>query len=199
MTNALAFQLAALVLAALVIVALVRVYVAAVLPVWRNWRLARRGLSQEPTYQRERRGIVGLVFKALAALAVIAVLAAIAIPAYQGYSARALDKQRLAGIAVIQNALSAYYLDHSAYPISEAENIDGFGFVASLNDLVTGGYLETIPNDPGGEPATYVYETTPDGSYYCLGATVDGTPPPSTCDTARLGDTPVGANYLVGP
>ena len=199
MSNALVVQVAAFVLALLFVIALVRIYVAAVLPVLRNWRLARRGLDHEPAYQRDRRSMVGLLLKVVPAIAVLAVLAAIAIPTYQDYAARAQDKQRLAGIAAIQKALDAYHLDHSTYPVSEAENIDALGFAASLNDLVTGGYLTSIPNDPGGEPATYVYETTLDGSYYCLGATMDGVPPPSTCDTAKLGDTPVGANYLVGP
>ena len=89
MTDAsITFQIAAAVVALLVVIALVRIYVAAVLPLLRNRRLARRGFSSEPAYQRGGRGIVSLLFKLVPALAILAILAAIAIPAYQDYARR---------------------------------------------------------------------------------------------------------------
>ena len=202
MTNALVFQVAMVVLALLVVIALARIYAAAILPVLRNWRLARRGLTDEPAYRRERGGIFHLLWRIVPLVAVIAILAAIAVPAYQGYLERAQsaarDHQRVQRLALIQNALGAYYLDHGAYPVSESEAYDVPGFTAALDGLVTGGYLPSLPNDPSGDQTTFVYQSTPNGSYYCLGANTEGEPPPSTCDTATLGN-PLDTNFMVGP
>ena len=130
---------------------------------------------------------------------VVAILAAIAIPALQDYRSRSEDRQRVADLAQIQEALDYYHFDHGAYPVSAAQTTDALGFATALNELVSSGYLASLPNDPFGTLATYIYQSTSDGSYYCLGADLSGTPPPSTCDTDTLGDTPGNANYLVGP
>ena len=200
MTDGITFQIAAAIVALLVVVALVRIYARAVRPVLRNRRLARHGFSDEPTYRRQARGIVGLVFKLAPAIVVIAILAAIAFPAYQDYANRAgtaaRDQRRVTDLAQIQGALDAYFLDHNVYPASETETLSASAFAAALNDLVTGGYLAALPDDPSG--GSYVYQTTPGGTYYCLGADMEGTPPPSTCDTDTLGATP-DSDYTVGP
>ena len=121
-------------------------------PLLRNRRLARRGFSSEPAYQRQGRGIVSLLFKLVPAVAVLAILAAIAIPAYQDYANRAGtaagDQQRVADLAQIQGALDAYHLDHNVYPLSETETLSASAFAAALNDLVTGGYLAALPTTP---------------------------------------------------
>ncbi len=201
MGNAVVFQIVEIVLALLVVVALVRIYAAAVRPLLRNWRLARRGFASEPAYHRER-NILHLLFRIVPLLAVVAVLAAIAIPAYQDYANRAQsaarDHERVADLAVIQKALASYYLDHGAYPVSESEAYDEPTFTAVLDPLITGGYLPSLPNDPSGAPITFVYQTTANGTYYCLGANTEGVPPPSTCDTTTLGN-PLDTNYMVGP
>ncbi len=202
MGNDMLFQIGMVVAALLVAVALLRIYVGAVLPLLRNQRLARRGISAEPAYRREGRNIFGLALKVVSALAVVAVLAAITIPAYQNYIGKAQvaaqDSQRIADLQLIQTALASYYVDNNAYPVSETETLDVAGFGAALSALVTGGYLAILPNDPDGEPVSYVYQSTSDGTYYCLGATLQGPPPPSTCDTGKLGSVP-DANYTVGP
>ena len=199
MTDAsITYQIAVAVVALLVVIALVRIYAAAILPLLRNRRLARRGFSSEPAYQRQRRGIVGLLFKLVPAVAVLAILAAIAFPAYQDYTARALDRQRVADIAQLQAALDGYHLANGAYPLSETETFDPASFTAALSVLIADGYVTSLANDPGGDPATYVYQSTADGTYYCLGANTAGTPPPSTCDTTKLGSV-LDTNYMVGP
>ena len=200
--NGIVLQIVAGLLALLVVVALARIYAAAILPVLRNRQLARHGLSDEPAYRRERRNIVYLLFRLVPAILVVAVLAAIAIPAYQDYTNRAQtaarDQQRVAGLALIHNALDTYYVDHGAYPVSESESLGAPGFAAALDALVTAGYLASLSNDPSGDPNTYVYQSTPNGTYYCLGANTEGVPPPSSCDTATLGNA-LDANYAVGP
>jgi type II secretory pathway pseudopilin PulG len=198
MDASITLQIAAAVVALLVVIALVRIYVAAVLPLLRNRRLARRGFSSEPVYQRGGRGIVSLLFKLVPTLAILAILAAIAIPAYQDYAARALDRQRMADIAQLQAALDTYRSDSGTYPVSSTETLDPASFAAAMGILVTDGYLTSLPNDPVGDPATYVYQSNADGSYYCLGANMAGTPPPSTCDTTTLGSV-LNTNYMVGP
>ncbi len=195
-------QIGAAALALLVVIALLRIYAAAILPLSRNWQLARRGLSDEPAFRRQGSGIFGLAFKVLPVLAVIAVVAAIAMPAFQDRmnwaQSAARDHQRFASLALLQNALATYNLDYGTYPVSESETSDVPGFAAALDALVTGGYLAGLPNDPSGPPITFVYQSTPDGAYYCLGANTEGVPPPSTCDTAKLGN-PLDTNYMVGP
>ncbi len=202
MRDALIFQAAMVVLALLVVIALARIYAAAILPLLRNWRLARRGLTDEPAYRRERGSFLHLLWWIVPLIAIIAILAAIAVPAYQNYrehaQSAARDHQRIASLALIQNALGAYYRDHAAYPVSESEAYDVPGFTAALDPLITGGYLPSLPNDPSGDPITFVYQSTPNGTYYCLGANTEGVPPPSTCDTATLGN-PLDTNFMVGP
>ncbi len=194
------YQIAAIVLVLLVLVALARIFSGAVLPVMRNWRLAHRGFSDAPAYRRQGRGIVSLGLKLAAAIAVIAAIVAIAMPAYQDQANRteaaARDRQRVADLAQIRNALAAYHVDHDTYPVSETETLSAPAFAAVLSDLATGGYLTALPEDPLG--GTYVYQTTPTGTYYCLGADMEGAPPPSTCDAATLG-TPLDSDYAVGP
>ena len=89
-------------------------------------------------------------------------------------------------------------IHRGAYPVSESESLGAPGFAAALDALVTGGYLASLPNDPSGDPITYVYQSTPNGTYFCLGANMQGVPPPSSCDAATLGNA-LDANYTVGP
>ena len=200
MDNGIVLQIVAAFVALLVVIGLARIYVAAILPVLRNRRLARRGLSDEPVYRRERGSILHLLWQIVPAVAVLGILAAIAIPAYQDYVNRAQvaadDRQRAADLTMIQNALDYYHVDHNAYPVSETQTFDAAGFAAALDSLVTDGYIARLPSDPGG--GSYSYQSTADGTYYCLGADMEGPPPPPTCDTATLGNT-LDANYAVGP
>ena len=198
MDASITFQIAAVIVALLVVIALVRIYAAAILPLLRNRRLARRGFNSEPAYQRQGRGIVSLLFKLVPPVAVLAILAAIAIPVYQDYAARALDRQRVTDMAQLQAALDTYRFDTGAYPVSQTETLDPASFAAALGILVADGYLTSLANDPSGDPATYVYQSTADGTYYCLGANMAGTPPPSTCDTTKLGSV-LDSDYAVGP
>ena len=104
----------------------------------------------------------------------------------------------MADIAQLQAALDSYHLANGAYPLSETETFDPASFAAALSVLIADGYVTSLPNDPSGDPATYVYQSTADGTYYCLGANMAGTPPPSTCDTTTLGSV-LDTNYMVGP
>lgn len=196
MRYVLTVQIAVVVLALLLVVALARIYFAAVLPVLRNQRLARRGFSDEPAYRGGTGRVFGLTVKILPVILVFAILAAIVIPGLQDFRSQAEDRQRIADIKSIQLALAAYYFDKGSYPVSQGQALDVASFAATLEPLVTGGYLASIPTDPSG--GSYAYESTANGGYYCLGAEMSGVPPPSTCDTDKLGDVLAGADYTHG-
>jgi hypothetical protein len=180
-----------------VIVLVLRVYVAAVRPVLRNRRLARRGFRVSSYAQEQRTSSRGGLFKWVPVLAVIAILAAIAIPQYHDYVGRARDVKRQADLKNIQLALWLYYVRHNAYPVAVTQNTDAAGFSSALAGLVTEKDVPAIPADPQG--SIYYYRSNPSGSYFCLGAKLETRPPVSTCDTERLGGALLGANYAIGP
>ncbi len=192
-------QLARLAVLFLLGVAATRIYRGALGPALRNWRLARRGFSQQPAAAapRERRGLRFATL--IPIIAMIGILAAIGIPAYQNYVARARDHLRAMHLQQIQNALYFYYMDHKAFPILAEQNFDAAGFSAALASLVRRGYMPSIPNDPRGGSATYYYRSTSGGTFYCLGAVLEVAARPSSCDTNALGGPLSGANYAVGP
>lgn len=208
MRNALLVQTGAVVLALLLVVALARIYAAAILPLWRNQRLARHGLRFEPDFRPERTGILGWTFRLVPVIVIIAIVAAVAIPALQNgrfhAQAAARDRQRVADLRLIQTALEEYAIDHGGYPAVDVQNFDRAGFAGSLKGLVAGGYLTSLPNDPLGEADTYIYSSDWVGNYYCLGTDMEGPAPPSTCDTTKLGhsisnSSAAALDYAIGP
>lgn len=76
--------------------------------------------------------------------------------------AKTRDVSRLADVRLLQDALNQYQGDHGAYP-------------ATFDDLVTGGYLAAIPENPKAGEAPYTY--TPIGtepySFYTISYTLE--------------------------
>lgn len=68
-------------------------------------------------------------------MAVIGILVAYAMPAYQDATTRAKEAVLKEDLVRLRDALEQYMTDKGLYP-------------ASLDDLVTDGYLRTIPIDP---------------------------------------------------
>lgn len=120
----------------------------------------------------------------LIVIAIIGLFSAIVLASTSAARQKARDEARLGDLRSIQLGLALYHDVNRAYPAG----ID----ISALNVLVTEKYLPAIPTDPSGAP--YEYMLT--GSRYCLGATVERTPPEGSavCTSAPSGST---ANYKV--
>lgn len=68
-------------------------------------------------------------------VSIIGILAAMAIPAMRQAPIRAKEAVLRQDLFTLRNVIDQYYADHAAYP-------------SSLDDLVSEGYLRTIPVDP---------------------------------------------------
>ncbi|MBW2010359.1 MAG: prepilin-type N-terminal cleavage/methylation domain-containing protein [Deltaproteobacteria bacterium] len=87
----------------------------------------------------------------LVVVAVIGILASTIIVSLNSAREKARDARRLRDIDTLVKAIEMYYLDHDAYP---GEG-DGGGIEISpkcpsdlKNDLINGGYLSAVPEDP---------------------------------------------------
>ncbi len=136
----------------------------------------------------------------LVVIAIIGLLASIVLASLNSARIKGRDARRLSDLKEIQTALELYYSDHNKYIINTTAITDNAGFQTALAALSSGGYMSTIPNDPGSNHYTYL--STASGSFYCLGANMEGTAPASSCNTTSLGvSAPAsGTNpYNVGP
>lgn len=68
-------------------------------------------------------------------LTIVGLLVGIALPAYRGATERAREAVLLEDLQRMRDALDEYYTDRGEYPLA-------------LSDLVSSGYLRTIPVDP---------------------------------------------------
>ena len=106
----------------------------------------------------------------LIVIAIIAILAGIVIASTTGATKKARDSRRVGDIQSLQTAIVQYEADNGRYP-------------ASLNDLVTGGYISSIPADADGNPSTVtenaatddglIYVVSVDGDKYLLAANLE--------------------------
>jgi general secretion pathway protein G len=112
-----------------------------------------RQLNPNPNLPSNRRAFT--LVEMLLVLVILATLAAIVYPKVMGRSEQARVTAALTQIANFKTALDAFEVDNGYYP--RGNN--------GLNDLVQmprdavnwrGPYLESIPNDPWGQP--YVYQ-----------------------------------------
>jgi len=136
----------------------------------------------------------------LVVIAIIGLLASIILASLNSARVKARDARREADMKEVQTALELYYNDHNAYIINTTAITTNAGFATALNALSTGGYMSTIPSDPGSN--VYKYITNASGSFYCLGVNTEGTPPSSSCNTTSLGTTAPATGtgaYNVGP
>ncbi len=100
----------------------------------------------------------------LTVIAIIALLAAIILASLNTARSRSRDAKRVADLKSIELALSLYYNDNGQYP--------------SILSQLAPTYISTIPADPLGAPAVYVYAGTANAaggtcSGYHLGATLE--------------------------
>lgn len=120
----------------------------------------------------------------LVIIAIVGLFSAIVTASTSAARQKARDEARLGDLRSIQLGLALYHDVNRGYPAGND--------ITALNVLVTQKYLPSIPTDPFGTP--YEYMLT--GSRYCLGATVERTPPEGSalCTSAPSGST---ANYKV--
>jgi len=105
----------------------------------------------------------------LIVIAIIAILAGIVIASTTGATKKARDSRRVGDIQSLQTAIVQYEADNGRYP-------------ASLSDLVSGGYISSIPADPStGAPVTegsatssgLIYVVNSNGDKYLLAANLE--------------------------
>ncbi|MDH3265697.1 MAG: type II secretion system major pseudopilin GspG [Gammaproteobacteria bacterium] len=90
---------------------------------------------------------------------IIGILAAIVAPNVIGRVDDAQITKAKAEIANIENAMKFYRLDNFTYPSSEQglEALVTKPADPNIKNWKTGGYLETVPSDPWGNPYIYLY------------------------------------------
>lgn len=130
----------------------------------------------------------------LVVIAIIGLLSSVVLASLNGARKKGRDAARLSDLKQLQTALELYYSDHNAYPVSASQS----GVTTALTALAPG-YISVVSDDPLGSSYHYVYKSTSDGSFYCLGSIIEGTAPASTCNTTSLGSSLTGVQYSVGP
>jgi type II secretion system protein G len=131
----------------------------------------------------------------LVVIAIIGLLSSVVLASLNTARQKGRDARRLSDIKQLQTALELYYSDHTAYPIVGSQSA-----VSSLSSALVPTYISSMSDDPLGGSYHYVYLSNADGSFYCLGAIMEGTVPASSCNTTSLGATLTGTKlYTVGP
>ena len=130
----------------------------------------------------------------LVVIAIIGMLSSVVLSSLNNARKKARDARRLGDLKQLQAALELYYSDNTAYPESTTQA----SVVTALDDLAPA-YIASVPNDPLGGSYNYVYKSTDDGTFYCLGTAFEGTAPSSSCNTTSLGSSLTGVGYSVGP
>lgn len=130
----------------------------------------------------------------LVVVAIIGLLSSVVLASLNGARQKGRDARRLADLKQLQTALELYYSDNTSYPVSTSQ-----ASVTTALAPLAPAYISTIPDDPLGGSYHYVYKTTSDGSFYCLGSITEGTAPASTCNTESLGSSLTSVDYSVGP
>jgi len=93
---------------------------------------------------------------------IIMILAGIGIVSYSTLSKQSRDSRRIADLQNLRSALEFYRSDNDLYPL-----------IDDLDDLVTNGYLNSIPKDPKMPNQEYIYCSL-NGSEYELCTDLEG-------------------------
>ena len=143
-------------------------------------------------YKKTERGFT--LIELLVVIAIIGMLSSVVLASLNGARKKARDARRVADLKQLQTALELYYSDNVAYPEATTQT----SATTALADL-SPTYIAAVPDDPLGGSYHYVYKSTADGTFYCLGTAYEGTAPSSTCNTTSLGSSLTGVGYSVGP
>ncbi len=110
----------------------------------------------------------------LVVIAIIGLLSAVVLASLESARSRARDSQRIQMIKQIETALEMYYQDHGQYPAGDAlQMCHPNGWNTPIGELVTKGYLGSIPKDPlNFAPYCFLYtgpDSTIQSAWYCDG------------------------------
>ena len=106
--------------------------------------------------KQARRGFT--LIELMIVIAIIGVLAAIAVPNFRAARNRANLRACMANQKTLSGAIEMYNLDRNT-------KMEDLGKV--INDLKTGGYIQSIPSDPGSGAAPGVNYTYKEGIVVC--------------------------------
>lgn len=126
-------------------------------------------MKQRKILRQARKGFT--LIELMIVIAIIGVLAAIAVPNFRAARQRANQRACYANQKTLAGAIEMYNLDFNANLGGSSGNVDAHKAV-----LVTNGYLQTFPSDPGGGAAAT-------GTYQFDGASGNGI----TCTNAEHG------------
>ena len=115
-------------------------------------------------YKNTKKGFT--LIELLVVIAIIGILSSVVLASLNSARLKARDAKRVSDVKQLQLALEMYYDDNSAYPTA-----------LTVANLVTPGYISTIPTDPSGQTA-YTYAALIVGSGtacsdYHIGATLE--------------------------
>jgi len=110
------------------------------------------------TMRKKQHGFT--LIELLIVIAIIAILAAIIIATTTSARLQARDSRRAADLDEVRTALEMYFNKEGHYPAYSTCNNTSFSNMC--NDLITAGYLSTVPKDPKGGSYQYMYSGNSD-------------------------------------
>lgn len=103
----------------------------------------------------------------LVVIAIIGILASIILASLNSARAKARDVRRVADMDAVKKALVLYYDENqSAYPIDTTAATNTIA--VALDDLVTDGFIPSLPTDPQDPTYSYLYKSDATGSMFWL-------------------------------
>ena len=91
----------------------------------------------------------------LVVIAIIGVLASVVLASLHAAQQKSIMSKKRSELVQLTKALNAYYLDHGSVPSNPTTHWSVIGSNGLLNELVTGGYMPSLPTSPDGNPYYY--------------------------------------------
>jgi type II secretion system protein G len=133
----------------------------------------------------------------LVVIAIIGILSSVVLASMNSARKKARDARRQQDLRGLATALELAFDSNSRYPLHTTAIDIATAAVGDdlFDELQTPGYVADLQDDPL-TAQSYYYISDATGTTYCLGATMEGTPP-TPADTC--GTLTTTGNYWVGP